>query len=238
MPDEEASADQEEVKQDTPEQGGSEETPAEDAPEVDWEQRYNDLRPEADRWRTSADQYEEFFDNPSPEGLATLMAQLEPHERDAVIGRVGYQLEKDEEEYEDEYDEESDAEERLEQIESYLAQGAEQAQIEEFQEQEADYVSEEIAALEAQEGREFSEREIQILFLNATHPNLRGDRGEPDVEAAYDALREANEAERQRVVDSKRAPQAPSGASPSQQVDLDDPEQRRDWMARRLTESQ
>lgn len=111
-----------------------------------------------------------------------------------------------------------------------------QAEAERQQEAELDsiesYVETEIDKLAKAAGLDdLSDDEVDLIF-GALTP---GDNGNPDVAGAFKkvtGLRDS--AIKSYVAGKRRAPLAPSGSSASHQPDLDDPEQRREWLAERL----
>jgi PAS domain-containing protein len=62
--------------------------------------------------------------------------------------------------------------------------------------------------------------------------------GLPQLEEAHKALQAEFEAGFKKRVQSKRTPQAPSGASPSHEPNLDDREERREYIARRIAQGE
>lgn len=205
-----------------PEEAAPEGTPADtQAPETNWEERYSNLQPEYTRVSQEAAQYRQIIDlarQGDPEALNAL--GLEPAETDT----------EEEPEYED-------PDERIGRIEQVLY---ERMQQEQQQQEESAWleaadksVHEQIAALEKEHGT-LTEEDVDYLIDLAP----LDENGMPDITTAYQRDMARLEAKRQSWVKSKRAPQVQSGASASSQPDLDNPEARRDYMARRMAESE
>jgi hypothetical protein len=200
----------------------TEETPAQDTP--DYEQRYNDLRPEFDRKSQTLSEYEQFIGH-----------LRDPETQAEALQALGLQLEEDEEQDDEEWD---DPEERLEAelegVKEYLAEQQQAQQFAEYQEREVDYVDDAITELEDEESIELSDKELGAVVRLAD--TLRDEDGWPDVKAAWEMLGGVSETQRERYIKSKRSPQVQSGASPSKQENLDDKDSRREYLARRLAE--
>lgn len=129
------------------------------------------------------------------------------------LGMLGYELADDEMD-EDEY---VDPEDRINRLESFLAEQENQR----FQEQQMAQVEDLIAeGIEKMEGDEpFDEDEIAIIRNYAeTHPDPRG---MPNVKGGVDLLRGIVSKKQQAWIDSKKSPRAPgSGSNAKRQVDL------------------
>jgi hypothetical protein len=100
-------------------------------------------------------------------------------------------------------------------------------------EAEAEFLSEGIEALETNEGREFSEQEIAVLAsvarANPTHEGL------PDLVLAHQLLAELQKSSQARWIESKKSTRRPgSGIAADRAVDLDNDEDRVQFMADRL----
>ncbi len=103
--------------------------------------------------------------------------------------------------------------------------------------------AQELAAFEA-----FVEDEVEKLdpentwsdtYYNAVlslADTMADEDGVPNLKKAHEALQADEEEKFKQRVKGKRLPQAPSGASPIKTEDLDDPEVRRDYMTRAITE--
>lgn len=135
----------------------------------------------------------------------------------------------DEEEPEDEYEDPDDRLDRLEQaLTDRQAQEAQAKQEQDWLDAAESHVNDQRAALEKEHGKLDEEEFDYLLRLGAVFAN---EDGYPDLAEAFRRDSQRFEAKRQGWVSSKRRPQAPSGASPSSQPDLDKPEDRRQWMA-------
>lgn len=152
-------------------------------------------------------------------------------QHEEALEYLGLESEEDEDEYLDE-DEELAA--RIEAIESRQQEALQAQQEAELEEAETDWLAEQIGSLQEKEGREFDDKELNLIVRAATGNRLED--GQPDIEGAYGLLTNVYDARKKDWVSSKRAPQVPTGASASQQIDLDDAEQRREYLARRMSE--
>jgi hypothetical protein len=210
--------------QETPglESGPDTGTPANDSPEVDFEQRYNDLRPEFDRRSQQLSQLEKF--------QQAVSGQLGPEAQAEALKAYGVELEDDASDV-DEYDDDPDS--RLERLEATIEEQQQQAAAQQAAEAEAEFLSEGIESLEEQEGREFSDQEIAILASVArANPT---NEGLPDLRLAHQHLAELQKGLQARWLESKKAQRRPgSGIAADKAVDLDNDEDRVQFMADRL----
>jgi hypothetical protein len=135
--------------------GGPEEGIPAESPEIDFEQRYNDLRSEFDRRNQQYSEAEQL--------QAALSGAAGPEAQAAILAQFGIELEDDEEL--DGFDElaEFDPDTRIDRLEAMLEEQQMAAQEEAMAEAEVDYLTDGIEALEQQEGREFSDQEIAVL---------------------------------------------------------------------------
>jgi hypothetical protein len=227
MPDEKAPAPQD--TPDDPASGPEEGTPAE--PEegstqateetTDWQERYANLQPEYTRATQEAAQYRQIID---------LARQGDPQ----ALQILGFEDAEEKDEPDEEF---PDPDQRLDRIESLLVQRAEEeqqrAEEEQMLEEVDDHLATQLHELESKHGKlddDDAEYLLQVAYL---YPDADGF---PDLAAAYEHDASRLEAKRQGWVDTKRTPQVQSGASASSQPDLDDDEQRREYMARRMAE--
>lgn len=221
-------------EQDTPtpdpgEDDSQEGTPSESpedsaAPEdTNYEERYKEAQAWGTRAAQEASQYRQIID---------LARQGDPD----ALQYLGYEAPTD---TEDDDGEDLSEAERLERLERTLAErteAEEQARKEqELEEAENRFYEAELSKLDPKD--EWSEEYTRAVVgtANQIEPD---DDGLPNLEAAHKLLQEHFEAEFQARVKSKRSPQAPSGAGSSHQPDLDDDEQRRDYITRRLAEAE
>ena len=206
-----------------PEQGTPEAGEETQAPEVDYEKRFNDLYPELTKSQQEAAQYRRLVEAASDRN--------HPQHSEA-LGILGLEVGEEDTEY---LDEDEELKQRLEALEGKLSEKDEQARQDAFQQAEADFLDEKISELEKRENREFSDHEVQLLVSAATAN--RADDGEPQIGAAFEILKNVLDTNREAYLKSKRTAQAPTGASASQSIDMDDREQRRDHMARRIAQA-
>lgn len=211
---EETQAPADEQVQDTPEapeEGGPEQGIPADKPEsVDWEKRYNDLRPEFDRQNQRVSQLEEFY------------GQLaDPETQADALRALGLELDAEEEE---EYqDPEEVLAKRLEGVESYLTQQQEQAQEAELLELENQFVEMSISEIEKEHGS-LSDQEKELL--EGLADIYRDDDGLPDMAAAYERFVSATKAAQDRYLASKKADKPDLGITGTEKVNLNDPNAR------------
>jgi hypothetical protein len=195
--------------QDTPTPAPETDTPT---PVVDYEARYNSLRPEFDRRSQQLREYEE--------RLAAFEQAQQPED--------------DEEDYEYEY-EDPVARRELAELKALIASQQEETQQRQQAEQENHYVNSEIETLEKELEEEFSDDEWNTLGILSER--FRDEDGKPDVRVAYKTLFEGVlEPRKQKWVKTKRSPKVSSGPAAAQSIDLDDPQTRREYMARQLQE--
>lgn len=192
----------------------TEDTPqAETAPETDWKQRYEDLRPEFDRRNELLS---------AAQGLHGPEAQAE------ALRQFGVELEQEEAESLD--NDFADPMEEIQKIKEQLAQRDESAKAEEFNRLEAEYIDKTVEELEAKHGIELSDKAYDTVVNNALAHRLNDDR--PDIEGAFSTLLALQDEARKSHVESKKnAPKAPVGAPGEEKIDLRDPEARRKYMA-------
>ena len=209
----------------TPDTPIADETPAEAASEalstekaIDWEQRYNSLRPEWDRAKTQLSEYEQY---------QPLIQSLQTDPR-ATIKALQEQFG---DEYEDEDDYEDPGERALRLIQEQQETAQQQAERERLEEMEEQYVGEGIDALAERDNVELSDHAQAVIYALATNDALRGENGRPDVEAAYDALRAFEKEVRDSYVNSKKSPRIPSGGPGVKSPDLSNEQERVNYMA-------
>lgn len=222
-------------EKDTPEatEGGpaTDGTPADSpeesqAPDTNWQQRYTDLQPEYTRATQEAAGLRE---------LVSLAQQGDPE----ALAVLGFEVGDDAGDYDEGDDDEYDPDARLDAVESYLSQQAEQQQQAQQEQEWNDAVEEHLAGqLEELEKEHGTLADDDAEFLLQLADSLKNEDGFPDLKAAFEADRNRLEGKRGEWVKTKRTPQVQSGASPSHQPDLDDPEERREYMARRVAEAE
>ncbi len=180
---------------DTPDAELESGTPTETPAETNWEERYQNLQPAYTQATQEAAQYRQFVES-----------LTNPETQAQALDALGLQIQEEEEEYEDDSEYIDPTEQRLEQVEAFLVQQQEAAESEVWIEAEQQFEAERIAELQSQEGREFSDTELQLL-LSTAEANRKPD-GEPDFELALAALGDAYETRQKRYAESKKA-QAP-----------------------------
>lgn len=201
--------------------------PATEAPSIDFEKRYNDLRSEFDR-----------------------RAQREA-ERDRQLDEYRQQLESlqastpaapkqdnwDDEEYEVDplaRQAAQEAQARVARLEAQLAAQAEQDTLARQEAQEHTYIDEELDRLEQQFDTKLPDRASAWIGRDALE-NRDPITGQPDVEGAFAAYNQMMEAQKKQWVSGKRSAPAPaSGPGAVEVPDLDDPDARQAWIDRQL----
>lgn len=196
-----------------------------DTPDVDYEQRYNDLRSEFDRRNQQYAEAERFSQ--------ALSGAAGPEAQAQALAAYGIELDDDEiDDLADELDE-FDPDARIDRLEAQLEE-QELLRVEaEAVEAENEYLAEGIEALQNQEGREFSEQEISALASIArANPD---EDGWPDLELAHAHMSNLIQDRQSAWLESKKASRRPgSGVAAEKAVDLDDDEARVQWMADRI----
>lgn len=203
----------------TPEQAAPDGTPASestDSPaqtqDTDWQSRYENQQGALTRAQQEAAQFRQIVD----------LARQGDRE---AIEWLGLDL-ADEDELEDE-DVEDFRDPRVDQLLQAEQQRQEQSEIDSLE----SYVEDEIGKLAKAGDLDLSDDEVDLIF-GALAP---GDDGNPDVARAFKKVTGLRDAHiKDYVAGKRRAPSAPSGSSPSHQPDLDDPEQRRAYIAERM----
>ena len=194
-----------------------------DSPEIDFEQRYSDLRSEFDRRNQQYAEAEQL--------QAALSGAAGPEVQAQILAQFGIELEDDEDFDFDELDE-YDPDARIDRLESMLEEQQMEAEEEMMAEAEVDYLTEGIEALEQHEGREFSDQEIAVL-ASVARANPDGN-GVPDLEVAHAHLSELLQDRQSAWVQSKKAKRPGSGMAAERAADLDNDEARVQFMADRF----
>jgi hypothetical protein len=175
-----------------------------------------------------------------PEAVAEYLRTLAPEVQEAVLERIGIQLESGEDLYEeDEFpDPDEEISRRLEAIEQRFQEQETGQQDEQLEDWVVGQIGSQLEDLETATGREFSDAEAHTMGQMAFDRSLASGKP-PDMKAVYETIyTELLPAERKRWVSSKRSPQAPSGASGSHEPDLDKPSDRREYLAQRMRDIQ
>ncbi len=208
------------IADETPAVEAASEAPSSDT-QIDWEKRYNDLRPEWDRAKTQLSEYEQY---------QPLIQSLQTDPR-ATIAALQEQFG---DEYEEEDDYEDPGERALRLIQEQQETAQQQAERERLEEMEEQYVGEGIDALAERDNVELSDHAQAVIYALATNDALRGENGRPDVEAAYDALRAFEKEVRDSYVNSKKSPRIPSGRPGEKSPDLSNDEERVNLLAQMI----
>lgn len=211
-------------ERDTPETPVETQAPVEDTPTspeslIDWEKRYNDLRSFSDRRANEAQQELQTYE----EQLAAIEAQQPPRPYS--------------EEYD--YDEEDDPlvdhvqklEARQRATEQQLRERIEADTHEQQLEEEYTYIDSELKAIEEATKDELSE--VEANWIGNYAGANRDEHGRPDVRLAYHTYTKLLEDRKQKWVSSKPSGGRPAAGPGAVEVpDLDDPEQREEYLDR------
>lgn len=214
MPDEATQAPEE--VQDTPDNAAVEEAKPAEVPADQWEQRYNDLRPEFDRRNALLSAAE---GHQGPEAQAQALRQL------------GVEVEMaPEEEDDDLYEDPTERlEKRLEAQEQKIVEREEKEQEDHFQQLEENYIASTLSEIEGKESVKLSEREKKIVRNNALANRLED--GRPDLEGAFDDLKGSWTERQANYRASKDSTPAPLGSAGEEKIDFSNPKARRKFMA-------
>lgn len=189
--------------------------------DTDWKQRYEDLRPEADRRQTELDD---------------LDGRNGPERQRAAFERRGVALEDEEgpDEFEDddldEFDDlPSEGDPRVEELDQRLTQREQADEEARFQALEQDYIEETVGSLEEEFdlSEELTDREYDLV-VNYGLSNRDPHDGKPDLKGGMEALIESQKAAQKRYGKSKQdADMPPPGAEGEPKIDYRDPEARK-----------
>jgi hypothetical protein len=222
-------------EQGTPAVGGPE--GAAPAEEIDWqaralaaEDRYGHLQPEYTRTTQEA---------------ATQRDQLQWYEllvtsEDADIRRqaaeaLGFEFE-EEQPSEPETDPVKPLQERLDRMEQTQSQRDQEAQDAEYARAMRAVLDERLEELmpgsQSDDGVKFDQDQVLAYAMHALPP---AEDGLPDLQGAYDLLTQRQDARQKSWAQSKRAPHiSPNGQTGTEVPNLDNDQERQDWMARQL----
>jgi hypothetical protein len=204
-----------EAEQDTPINAAPEEGKHAEAPAGtdNWEQRYNDLRPEFDRRNAL---------------LTAAEGQQGPEAQAQALRQLGIEVQMEEEE-EAEPDQWEDPTERLEQRltaqEERLTQREEKEQQEHFAQLEDSYIKSTLGEIEGKENVKLSDAEKRVV-RNAGLANRLED-GRPDLQGAFDDLKGIKSAAAEEYRASKNTPLPPVGSAGEEKFDPRDGKSRR-----------
>jgi hypothetical protein len=180
--------------------------------EIDWKQRYEDLRPEADRRQSLLADIE---GRNGPERQAQALAEH---------ARIELEEEGEEPELEDEFDLRDPIEE-IDALKRERAEEQEAAKAAEFDRLEAEYTERTVEALEDKESMKLSDEEYDLV-VNYGLAHRDDHDGKPDFEGGFKALKAAQEAARKRYTESKETVLPPIGTEGEPKIDLRDKEAR------------
>lgn len=195
-------------------------------PEIDWQKRYVDTQEAYTRGQ------QEIAEMRQRQELYDLMVSTEDQDtrREAALA-LGYTLEEEPPAPTDDpfvaYDE------RLGRVEQSLSQREQEQADAEYAAQVRVILDEQLSELG------LDEQDGNLVLAYALHALPITDDGLPDIQQAY-AMFAARETERQKQwAQSKRAPHiAPHGQSATEVPNLDNRQERQDWMVRRLQENE
>ncbi len=198
---------------------------------VDWEKRYNDLRPEYDRVKTEWSQREE--------DLALLEAiQSDPDTQRQLYEELAQAYGTDAEDVEEPLDETGldpailsklqELDEKSARYEQHLQKQEEDELVQQMDE----FITDSLEKLS--DGQELSDDEETWIVSRAVSLPPTAD-GLPDVQQAYEEYKKLDAARHERYSKTKRAPQAPQGQGATKDPDLDNPREREDYFAAKFT---
>lgn len=197
------------------------------APAVDYEQRYNDLRPQYDRTNTELQQYRQVI-----EGLGS----EDPAVREWAAAQLGLELQQEQQEEQDQFTalaaQVAQLQEQLQQSQQQSQQDAVTAYVEQYTQ----------VALDALDGLDDAEK-AWVLRAAVALPPVESPEGVPvpDVASAMREFEEFIGAQKQSWAQTKRAPRPPaSGSSATEAPNLDEMSRQDRWdhMAQRLMDAE
>jgi hypothetical protein len=198
--------------------------------EIDWQKRYGDLQPEYTRvTQENAElrRQQELYD--------VLISTDDPDTRRQVAEALGFQLDEDEEPDPDEQDFEDPFaryDERLGKLEQTLTQREQNERDEAYAEQVRQAVDAKLDTLGLPKDDQDWVLAYAINALPVTHEGL------PDIEQAHRVFTERETARQREWARGKRAPHiAPHGQAATEVPNLDNRQERVDWMVRRMQEN-
>jgi hypothetical protein len=189
---------------------------AQDAPEVsnaevNWQERYENLEADHTRAAQETAQYRQLIEALQSDDAAV---------RNEALSVLGFETEEDESEDDDELTDPYDS--RIERLERELEDFREQRQNTELQQAQYAHLDSAFDKLTAQEGRDFTDREIEVIGgLALTMPD---ENGMPDVEGAYKLASEFAALNAEKRAQSKQAAQVAAGKAAVKDIDLSDPQ--------------
>lgn len=206
-----------EETQDTPNVAGPAGTPGDQI--IDYEKRYSDLRPEFDRTKQELAQYQDLVNGLSSDDLDT---------RARAAQALGLEFVQDDDEEAPELAD-NPLETRLEALERQIAEQAAAAEQQQFLERAQAHVDAQFQTLPDLEEADKEWVIARALELPANEEGL------PDIQGAHKVLKEYEADLQKRWAASKKAPHvSPVGSQATSTPNLDDPNERRAYMAQML----
>lgn len=196
--------------------------------EVDWQKRYTDLQPEYTRASQEAAelrQQKELYD--------LLLSSEDPDTRREAAEALGYALEEQQPDPDLEEDPWALDRARLDQLEARLSQADET----EFNRQQAAQMEAVVDERLDQLGIDREDQDWVLAYAINALPATP--EGLPDLEQAYTAFQGREDARQKAWAKTKRAPHiAANGQAATEVPNLDDRQQRWEYMTRRLNETE
>lgn len=190
----------------------STEAPEQPQPDTNWQERYQNLQPEYTRATQEAAQYRQ---------VVEALRSDDPEVRAQAAEHLGLEFDAEEQEPLD------DVEELRKELQEIKGWRDEQTQVQRTnaqREAEINYMDTQFDALEKQEGREFTDKEVEAVAKLAQQ--MRDDEGHPNVDGAFKFLLEYVDEATPRRVASKKAAQVQTGRAGSKDFDFQNKEER------------
>jgi hypothetical protein len=210
---------------------GPEGTPGTAEPDetaVDWQKRYAELQPEYTRATQEAAELRR-----QQEMYELLLSSEDADTRREVAEQLGYQFDEPQPEPDLEADPYAVYDERLGKLEAALSQRQQEELDAQQTAQMRSVVDERLGRL----GMDPEDQDWVLAYaINALPPTQEG---LPDVEQAHQVFTAREDARQKRWAQTKRAPHiAPHGQAATEVPNLDDRQQRWEYMARRMEENE
>jgi len=198
-----------------------EETPAATEQTIDWQKRYEDIRPEFDRTNQALSQYQSLVDGLQSE---------DPDTRAEAALALGFELvDGAEEEVDEPVDQDTELARQVAELNQWRAQQQQDATEQQQLAQVEAHVDAQMGALE---GLDEADRDWVLSRALALDPD---DQGMPDVRAAFADLVARDTRKQQAWGKTKKAPSISAvGQEGTQAPNLDNDHERQQWMAERL----
>lgn len=198
-------------------------------PEVNWQQRYVDTQDAYTRGQ------QELSELRRRDQLHQQLLSDDSEAQRQAAEALGYRLDEEEEADPGEYDDPFAAyDERIRHLEETQTQARDSAaQAEYFADLQA-IVNQRLNELEG-----LSQEDQDWVLSFAVHALPATEDGLPDLDQAFQLFQERENARQRTWAQSKRAPRiSPNGQTGTEVPNLDDRQQRQDWMTRRLQENE